>query len=140
KIRGFRIEPGEVAAALAACPGVAQAAVTAREDASGDQRLTGYIVPASGDAADGDRLAATAREHAARQLPDYMIPSAVVTLPALPQTPAGKLDKAALPAPDHTQSPMGKGAATVREEIICAAFASVLGVDRAGPDDDFFAL
>jgi amino acid adenylation domain-containing protein len=142
KVRGFRIEPGEVEAVLAAAPGVARAAVAVREDAPGGRRLVGYIVPAAGGGGgDGDALAAAAREHAAARLPEYMVPAVVVVLAELPLTASGKLDKAALPAPDQAgTTAAGREPGTVAEELLCGAFASVLGVDRVGPDDDFFAL
>ena len=142
-----------------------------REDAPGDQRLTGYVVPASDDGnadangngngdsrgsstgsggssssggsgdEDGDAaLAAAVRAHAAARLPGHMVPAAVVIVAALPVTPAGKLDKAALPAPGRAPAAESRAPATPAEEQLCALFAAVLGVDRAGPDDDFFAL
>ena len=126
KIRGFRVEPGEVATALAGCPGVAHAAVILREDTPGKRRLVGYVVPAGGGDDDGE-LAAAVREHAASRLPGHMVPAAVVVLDALPLTGNGKLDRAALPAPDYAAAaaPESRAPGSVAEELLCAAFASV---------------
>src|SRR5262249_8109099 len=115
-------------------------AVIARQDTPGDIRLAAYIVPAGDRDASG--LEAELRGHAAARLPDHMIPAAVITLPALPLTPNGKIDRAALPAPASAAAGAGggRGPADAREELVCAAFAQVLGVESVRAEDDFFAL
>ncbi|MEV7421999.1 amino acid adenylation domain-containing protein [Streptomyces sp. NPDC091212] len=143
KISGFRVEPAEVEAALAAHELVAQAVVVTREAAPGGKRLHGYVVLRP-DAALAGRPGGTAaapaiRESLAARLPAHMVPSAVVVLERLPLTANGKVDRAALPEPDH-HSGAGRSPATAREELVCSAFAQVLGVARVGVEDDFFAL
>ncbi|MET8824477.1 amino acid adenylation domain-containing protein [Streptomyces sp. NPDC004610] len=130
KIRGMRVEPGESAAALDRHTSVGQAVVIAREE-----RLVGYVVPASGAVVDPVAL----RRFAAELLPEHLVPAAVVVLDALPLTPNGKLDRRALPVPAFTGT-SSQGARTAREEVLCALFAQVLGVEQVGVDDDFFAF
>ncbi|MFF3445283.1 amino acid adenylation domain-containing protein [Streptosporangium sp. NPDC002721] len=135
KIRGVRVEPREVETALSRHPDVAQVVVVVREDWPDDPRLVAYAVAASGGAD-----TAVLRSHAARSLPDAMVPSAVVLLDALPLTPNGKLDRDALPAPVYASSASSRQPRTDWERTLCALFADVLGVDAVGIDDSFFEL
>ncbi|MFI8219198.1 condensation domain-containing protein [Streptomyces sp. NPDC085932] len=138
KIRGVRVEPGEVEAAARALPGVRRAAVVARQDGTAPRRLVAYVEPES----DGDGVPdpAALRHALAERLPAPCVPAAVVVLPALPLTPSGKLDRRALPAPDFTGSSTVDPPRTEPEKALCALFAEVLGVERVGIHDDFFAL
>ncbi|MEV4441998.1 amino acid adenylation domain-containing protein, partial [Streptomyces sp. NPDC049577] len=137
KIRGFRVEPGEIEAALARHPAVAQCCVTAREDRPGVKRLAAYVVPPAGTAAPA---AEELRAHLAPLLAEYQIPAAFVPLPALPLTRNGKVDRRALPAPRFAVAGDGRPPATPREELLCALFGEVLGVEGIGADESFFAL
>ncbi|MFI7367324.1 amino acid adenylation domain-containing protein [Streptomyces sp. NPDC050149] len=136
KLRGYRIELGEIEGVLACCDGVADSFAVVREDAPGDRRLVAYVVPANGARPESADLARVV----GRSLPAYMVPSAFVLIEALPLTLNGKVDQRALPEPAHHVPVPGRAARTAREEILCALFADVLGLDAAGADDDFFAL
>ena len=135
KVRGFRVEPGEVEAVLAGCPGVGRAVVGVREDQPGHRLLVGYVVPAQGQVVDPARV----REQVAGRLPDYMVPAAVVVVDELPVTPSGKLDRAALPAPQFAGAG-GRGPESAAEQVWCSLFAEVLGLKQVGADDGFFDL
>ncbi|HVH12652.1 MAG TPA: amino acid adenylation domain-containing protein, partial [Longimicrobium sp.] len=150
KIRGHRVEPGEVAAVLAGCPGVDEAVVTARDDA-GEMELVAYVVGRAGERA--------MRDHLRRALPEHMVPAAFVTLPRLPLSANGKVDRAALPAPVasaaivESAAPAAPAAEEVAadadayvdprtpvEEVLAGIFAEVLKLDRVSIHDSFFDL
>jgi len=137
KLRGFRIEPGEIEAALAAHPEVETAVVVPREDLPGDRRLVAYVVPAPEQAPD----AAGLRGHLELRLPSYMVPAAFVLLPALPLTANGKVDRGALPAPGVDRRPAETTPPrTPLEAEVAKVWGEVLGVERVGLEDSFWAL
>ncbi|MGI5177881.1 amino acid adenylation domain-containing protein [Dactylosporangium sp. CA-152071] len=144
KLRGHRIEPGEIEARLAAHPTVAQAAVVLADPHGPRARLVAYVVPAGGTVDP-----AALREHVAQALPGYMVPSAVVELPAFPLTPNGKLDRAALPAPADPPAAgpavaaVAGGSAGTGDDTtatVTAIWQEVLRIDDIGPDEDLFDL
>ena len=130
KVRGFRVEPEEVEAALAACPGVEEAAVVARDGA-----LVAYVV-----ATDTGSL----RASVAARLPSWLVPSAFVAVDALPRTPSGKVDRRALARREvhgaALPEPGFEPPRTPVEEQVAAVWSEVLGRPRIGAHDDFFAL
>ncbi|QIQ04385.1 non-ribosomal peptide synthetase [Streptomyces liangshanensis] len=141
KLRGYRIEPGEIESALSAHPAVADAVALVREDSPGDQHLVAYLVAAEG--ADPQALTPAAlRAHIGDTLPPYMVPSAYVTLPALPLTANGKLDRRALPAPGRAATAVGAHveARDATERAVAEVWATVLGLDTVGVHDNFFDL
>ena len=136
KIRGYRVEPGEIEVALTEVPQVAQAVVVAREDRPGEKRLVAYVTTEENPGPDP----AAVRAHLAARLPEFMVPTAVVVLDSFPLTLNGKIDRAALPAPELTGKPAGREPRTETERVLCDLFAEVLGLDRVGADDSFFEL
>ncbi|HEV7369720.1 amino acid adenylation domain-containing protein [Arenibaculum sp.] len=142
KVRGYRIELGEIEAAMTSHPGVEAAVAVVREDAAGEKRLTGYA--ATGAGAGTGRQAPTAgelRAHLRRNLPQYMVPTAIVVMDTLPLMPNGKLDRNALPAPSARQQTGDYVAPRDRNELtLQAIWERVLNVSPIGIKDDFFAL
>ncbi|MYU07858.1 amino acid adenylation domain-containing protein [Streptomyces sp. SID8366] len=155
KLRGFRIELGEIEAALTAHPGIGAAVARVVPDATGTPVLAGYVVPATDNPAENGTGAddVTARDltvdglraHLAARLPGYMIPGALVTLPALPLTANGKVDRRALPVPGTATGALAPGSAYEPpsgpvETALAEIWREVLGHERVGALDNYFAL
>ncbi|BCN62366.1 hypothetical protein RE9431_08210 [Prescottella equi] len=136
KLRGFRIELGEIESRLAEHPDVARAAAVVRDDVPGHQQLVGYLVAAPG--VDVDAV----RSFAGKTLPEFMVPTVLVVVEALPLSPSGKLDRRALPAPavPAATAPTETTPAAGRAPAVASLVAEVLGREQVGEDDDFFAL
>ncbi|WP_161830741.1 non-ribosomal peptide synthetase [Steroidobacter agaridevorans] len=138
KIRGYRIELKDIEAQLTAHPAVKDAVVVVREESSGERRLVAYVTGRENE----DPIADELRAHLMERVPDFMVPSAFVSLASLPLTPSGKLDKGALPVPEdgayasrEYDSPQG-----YVEEVLTDIWQSLLHVPRVGRNDNFFEL
>jgi acyl carrier protein len=138
KIRGFRIELGEIESVLAGHESVRQSVVIARAAGPGDLRLVAYVVYHAGE----DLTVSEVRRHLRRELPDYMVPSLVVTLDAIPLTPNGKVDRAALPDPFRNVAPVAayEPPAPGLEQRLAGIWQEILQVERVGAEDNFFEL
>ena len=139
KIRGFRIEVGEIEAVLRAHPAIDDCAVVALEGEDGQRRLAGYIVARQGE----DLTVEGLRGYLKERVPDYMVVSSFMLLDALPLTSNGKLNRKALPAPDQSRPELGEDYAAPsneKEELLASIWSRVLGVDRVGINDNYFAL
>lgn len=139
KIRGFRIELGEIEAGLSQHPGVKETVVVAVEHEPGEKRLVAYIVPNQHQPPSTSEL----HQFLKAMLPEYMVPSAFVTLDTLPLSPNGKVDRRALPLPDHTRPELSNAFVAPRtpvEETLASIWQEVLGLDQIGVNDNFFEL
>ena len=138
KIRGFRIELGEIESCLRRHPAIRDVVVVAREDSPGDKRLAAYVVAKDNEAPN----VADLRSHLKQELPEFMVPSAFVTLSALPLTPNGKVDRRALPAPDGRPE-LGRSFVAPRtrvERMLAEIWCELFGMEAIGVFDDFFEL
>jgi myxalamid-type nonribosomal peptide synthetase MxaA len=141
KVRGYRVELGEIEATLERHPRLRAAAVTVDGGSDGDARLVAYVVP-DGDAPSRADLTA----HLRGTLPEYMVPAVFVTLPELPLTSNGKVDRARLPVPAGPPGPAPTrggthgGAMEGLEAQVAGQVAAILGVAQVGPHEDFFEL
>jgi aspartate racemase len=137
KIRGFRIELGEIESVLAGLPGVREAVVVTREDVSGDKRLVAYLTAKEGKLPQNSEL----RGLLQAKLPEYMVPSAFVTLDRFPLTPNGKVDRNALPQPDQARATTGFVPPRTPTEVgLATIWGEVLGLKQVGIHDNFFEL
>ncbi|WP_373695075.1 amino acid adenylation domain-containing protein [Actinomycetospora aeridis] len=142
KVRGVRIEPGDIESALARHPDVRAAVAHVREDRPGERRLVGYVVPVDRAGLDGAGLdgvgldTAAVRAHLAGELPAAMVPTALVVLDHLPLGPSGKLDRAALPAPEQGAT-VARAPSTPAESVLLGVLREVLGNDAVQLDDEF---
>jgi amino acid adenylation domain-containing protein len=138
KIRGNRVELGEIEEALRRDQSVKDCAVTLREDIPGDQQLVAYVVE------NEERFSLSEiRKRLAADLPDYMVPAIFVLMPALPLSPSGKIDRLALPKPDHKRPDIANKYVAPRgeiEQIIVKIWQDILPVETVGLDDNFFDL
>ncbi|MBW8832987.1 MAG: amino acid adenylation domain-containing protein, partial [Burkholderiales bacterium] len=141
KIRGFRVEPGEIEAQLASCPGIRQAVVILRDEDAGHRRLVAYFTVVDDEVGEGLEPGVL-RGYLEVRVPEYMVPAAYVRLESFPLSPNGKLDRAALPAPDSSahshrihEPPEGE-----IEQIVADIWMGLLNIDRVGRDDHFFEL
>ncbi|MBD2360529.1 amino acid adenylation domain-containing protein [Anabaena minutissima FACHB-250] len=142
KIRGFRIELGEIETCLSQYPAIQQAVVVAHEDESGNQILVGYLVPHHSTEIT-ELTSSVLRKFLKQQLPEYMIPSVFVTLPALPLTSNGKIDRKALPVPEQIRPDLETKfipPQTAVEKTLADIWAEVLGLEKVGIYDNFFEL
>jgi pimeloyl-ACP methyl ester carboxylesterase len=141
KIRGFRIELGEIEARIREATGIAEATVTVHQGASGAQ-LVAYIVPAKQDVTkqSSQQLIAQLKQSLGERLPEYMLPAHFITLTNLPRLPSGKLDRKALPEPDCLPGAHYQAPSTPEARLIANIWQEVLGVERVGETDNFFAL
>ncbi|OSC76786.1 non-ribosomal peptide synthetase [Streptomyces sp. BF-3] len=136
KIRGYRVELGEIEAVIGARADVEQVVVQAKDSAHAGRRLVAYVVPAAGCRFDGQAV----RDAVAAQLPEYMVPAAVMELSAIPLTGPGKIDHRALPEPVFPGASEGRAPRDEREETLSALFGEVLGLPPVGIDHSFFDL
>jgi amino acid adenylation domain-containing protein len=139
KIRGYRVEPAEVEGVLSECPGVRACAVVARPDVGGENQLVAYVATQDGRVYGPGEL----RDFLRKSLPDYMVPSAYVSVDQLPLTPNGKIDRVELGRLETDQPCAGQeyvSPAGVVEQMIAQIWSDVLGVERIGAYDNFFDL
>jgi amino acid adenylation domain-containing protein/thioester reductase-like protein len=142
KIRGFRIELGEIESQLSRHEQLQEAVVIVREDVPGEKRLVAYVVPRDASHPAAAPSVDALRAHLKAALPDYMVPSAFVTLERLPLTPSGKVDRRTLPVPELSaaasllyEAPLGEV-----EEIVAEIWRALLQADRVSRQDNFFEL
>jgi acyl-CoA synthetase (AMP-forming)/AMP-acid ligase II len=141
KIHGYRIELGEIETRLRESPDVADAVVILREDSPGDKRLVGYVQAAKGTKPDAEVL----RQRLAAEMPEFMVPSAIVAVSQLPQTPNGKIDRKALPAPPRGGQIAAPATADRQprnklESLVADIWRRVLGLNEIGLRDNFFDI